>query len=122
MAGIVCNNTQSEGRYNMESCKGCPLYHKCKIPCPEVNEYINQDENEDAWLKIHFTNKIEVWDAKTKESVSTTEAILQNYFLDRMKPKDIAERYYKSQQYVYRIIKKYSKIMIENIKKAAQNG
>jgi hypothetical protein len=39
-----------------------------------------------------------------------------------MKPKDIAERYYKSQQYVYRVIKKYSKIMIENIKKAAQNG
>jgi DNA-directed RNA polymerase specialized sigma subunit len=106
----------------MESCKGCPLYRKCKIPCPEVNQYINQDENEDAWLKIRFTNKIEIWDAKTKESVSTTEAILQNYFLDRMKPKDIAERYYKSPQYVYRVIKKYSKIMIENIKKAAQNG
>jgi DNA-directed RNA polymerase specialized sigma subunit len=47
---------------------------------------------------------------------------LQNYFIDRMKPKDIAERYYKSQQYVYRIIKKYSKIIAENIKKAAKNG
>jgi DNA-directed RNA polymerase specialized sigma subunit len=105
------------------SCKDCVHYKYCHRPCIAVLQYISQDENEDAWLKIKFTNKIEIRpNAKMKESVSTTEVILQNYFIDRMKPKDIAERYYKSQQYVYRIIKKYSKIMIENIKKAAQNG
>ena len=113
----------NEGRNGMKSCKDCPLYKDCKKVCLEVSQYINQDENEDAWIKIRFTNKIEIRpNAKMKESVSTTEVILQNYFIDRMKPKDIAERYYKSPQYVYRVIKKYSRIMIENIKKAAQNG
>jgi DNA-directed RNA polymerase specialized sigma subunit len=105
------------------NCKDCVHYKYCHRPCIAVSKYINQDENEDAWLKIKFTNKIEIRpNAKMKESVSTTEVILQNYFIDRMKPKDIAERYYKSQQYVYRIIKKYSKIIAENIKKAAKNG
>jgi DNA-directed RNA polymerase specialized sigma subunit len=105
------------------SCKDCSHYKYCKKPCIAVLQYINQDENEEAWVRIRFTDKIEAkGNIKGKEAVSTTEVILQNYFIDRMKPKDIAERYYKSQQYVYRIIKKYSKIIAENIKKAAQNG
>lgn len=105
------------------NCKDCVHYKYCHRPCIAVLQYINQDENEEAWVRIRFTDKIEAkGNIKGKEAVSTTEVILQNYFIDRMKPKDIAEKYYKSKQYVYRIIKKYSKIMIENIKKAAQNG
>lgn len=107
----------------MMTCKPCPLYKTCRKPCGLIDDYINQDENIEAWEKISFTNKIEqIGDAKMRDSVSTTEAILQNYFLDRMTPKEIAEKNYKSQQYVYKVIKKYSVIIAENIKKAAENG
>lgn len=105
----------------MKQCTECPDYKSCKEPCSEVEAFINQDENPNAWLKIRPSEHIEQWGCtKMPDNVSTTEAILQNYFIDRMKPKDIADRYYKSQQYVYYVIKKYSKIITENIKKSVK--
>jgi DNA-directed RNA polymerase specialized sigma subunit len=107
----------------MKQCTDCLEYKQCKEPCREVEAYINQDDNADAWIKIRPSEHIEQWGAaKMPDNVSTTEVILQNYFIDRMQPKEIAEKHYKSKQYVYRIIKKYSAIITENIKKAAKTG
>jgi hypothetical protein len=52
------------------------------------------------------------------DGVGTTEAILQNYFIDRMTTKEIAEHYNKSQRYINKTIKHYKSILIENIKKS----
>jgi hypothetical protein len=90
------------------------------MPCEQVEDYINQDYNEDDWLKISFTDRIEGYEMKTKDTVSTTEAILQNYFIDRMNPKEIAEKHYKSQQYIYWLIKKYTVLIANAIKKACK--
>ena len=101
-------------------CSSCTKRKYCKSPCEPVERYINQDNNDDTWMNVVFTERIEQIQCKNREGVSITEAILQNYFLDRMKPKEISEKYYKSQQYVYWVIKKYSKIIAENIKKSVK--
>jgi DNA-directed RNA polymerase specialized sigma subunit len=106
----------------MRPCNQCRKYIKCHHLCSKAEKYTSQDDDEEQWLKIRFTDKIEACgDGKMTDKVSTTEAMLQNYFIDRMKPKEIAERYYKSQQYVYWVIKKYSKVMIHYIKKSIEN-
>lgn len=102
------------------NCQECKHYLNCRQPCQEIDDFINQDDNEDAWLKIRFTDKIERCDLKNRDGVSTTEAILQNYFIDRMEPKEIAEKYFKSRQYVYWVIKKYTSIIAANIKKSVK--
>ena len=98
------------------NCNECSKYLKCRTPCNKVEDYINQDNDEEQWLNISFTDRIEVFEVKSKDTVSTTEAILQNYFIDRMTPKEIAEKHYKSQQYVYWVIKKYTVLIAKAIK------
>lgn len=108
-----------------KSCLNCSKRPKCTSICSSAEEYIGQDYNEEVWLNISFTDRTDKLEPckvkKMMDKVSTTEAILQNYFLDRMKPQDIAKRYYKSPQYVYWLIKKYSKIIAENIKKSTES-
>jgi hypothetical protein len=93
---------------------------KCKSPCKAIEEYIAQDTNDEQWLNIYFTDRIEVYEMESKETVSTTEVILQNYFIDRMSPKEIAEKHYKSQQYIYWLIKKYTVLIAKAIKQSCK--
>jgi hypothetical protein len=88
-----------------------------------MEAYVNQDANDEAWSQIRPNDYIDSWgNINMPDILSTTETILQNYFLDRMKPQDIAERHYKSKQYVYYVIHKYTKIISQNIKKSVKNG
>jgi hypothetical protein len=83
--------------------------------------YANQDNNDDAWRQIVIMEEIEECPSRLCEGVSTTEAILQNYFIDRIEVKKIAERYYKSRQYIHYIIRKHKIRMAEIIKKSVEN-
>lgn len=98
------------------NCQDCPKYLKCRQLCPDAEKYVSQDETQ--WQKICFTVQIEEMEIKPMSGLSTTEAILQNYFIERTEPKEIAKNLKISKQYVYRVIKKYSEIIKKNIKKS----
>lgn len=103
----------------MIDCIQCVKKKKCITLCAEAEAYVNQDNRDDtAWIKIKPKAYIDQMKGVKMEGVTTTEAILQNYFVDRMDPKDIAKKYYKSTQYVYWLIKKYKAIIADNIKKS----
>jgi DNA-directed RNA polymerase specialized sigma subunit len=103
-------------------CTDCPKRAKCKHLCYRAEEYVNQDNDDEPWINISSAERIEQLEAKTMETVSTTEAILQNYFIDRMTVKEIAEKHCKSRQYVHKLIKKFTKILSSNIKKSIKRG
>ncbi len=106
-----------------ELCEKCNKRTKCKALCLEAEDYINQDINPDSWIKIKPSASIERRQVTTMpDSVSTTEIILQNYFIDRMTPGEIADNLYKSRQYIYKVINKYSLILKQNIQKTARKG
>jgi radical SAM protein with 4Fe4S-binding SPASM domain len=105
-------------RYNLKPCPRCKHYKICTEPCGKVDRFSNQDDNEDAWKNVRPIAHIENLTKEVPKGLSTCEAILINYFVDRMTPPQIAKKHYKSRQYVYRIIKRYSAIIIQNIKKS----
>lgn len=99
-------------------CDRCRRRNKCVYPCKHVEDYINQDNNTEQWAKMTFTPLIDESGTIEMPSIlSTTEIIVQNYFLDRMSIKEIAIMHYKSRQYVSRVVAKYKRIMKENLKK-----
>lgn len=104
----------------MVSCDDCPAKIKCNKLCTKMEIYVNQDNNEEAWMRIKPKAYIEKYQKVIFPSLSTTEVILQNYFIDRMEIKEIAESHCKSRQYVHRVVKKYTGILIDNIKKSAK--
>jgi DNA-directed RNA polymerase specialized sigma subunit len=107
----------------MINCTKCPARAKCTKLCKKMEEYVNQDINPRAWNKIRPSENIEkVQTSKMPDNLSTTEIILQFYFIDRMTPQEIANKLFKSDKYVYKIIKKYSDILKENIQKTAKFG
>jgi DNA-directed RNA polymerase specialized sigma subunit len=98
-------------------CCDCPYFKHCKSLCPEAESYADQDNHPEAWFKIKSTDKIEMIQPTFPEKLSTTEIILQFYFIDRMDVREIAKKTFKSRQYVHRIIKRYSQIIKQTIKK-----
>jgi len=106
-------------RYVLDPCPICKDYQTCKDPCPKVERFLNHDDGLESWKKVTTIAHINGKHAKEMpQGVSTCEAILINYFIDRTTPREIANNYHKSRQYIHRIIKHYSKITIENIKKS----
>jgi hypothetical protein len=103
---------------NLDPCPTCNKYTKCQKLCLQAERYINQDEDPDHWDKIKPVAYIEQCNKKTQPNLSTSEIILCNYFIDRMEVKEIAILHYKSRQYVHRLIKKYTQLIIKNIKKS----
>jgi hypothetical protein len=103
-------------------CMKCQHYKYCKEPCPAASEYIEQDNIDKTWRKIDVASDLDQFRPSEASGLSTTENILIDYFINSMKPIDIAQRHYKSRQYVHKIIKKYSKLMIISIKKTIKNG
>ena len=103
-------------------CMKCQHYKYCKKPCPAALEYIDQDNVDKSWRDIDLTNTIDQYRPSEAAKLSTTENILIDYFINAMKPVDIAQKHYKSRQYVHKIIKKYSSLMIVSIKKSTQIG
>lgn len=105
----------------VKSCIDCPKREECIKTCKAVNKYINQDDDPELWKNVIPINYIEDCESKIKQGVSTTEAILQNYFIDRLTIPQIANKYYKSRQYIHKTIKKYSRIMVFYIKQSVDN-
>ena len=103
-------------------CTSCKKRLKCKKLCPSALLYVNQDDNPEAWRHITFKEDITASNGKMPDAVSTTEAILQNYFIDRKEVKEIAESYCKSRQYIHYVIQKHKKRMAEIIKKEVENS
>lgn len=106
----------------MKQCPKCKLYKTCTTPCREVEDYINQDYNEGAWMKIKPKANIDHYQPKMEGNLSTSEIIFQNFFLDHMSISEIAKSNYKSRQYVHRVVRQYEKIIIENAKKTPKTG
>jgi DNA-directed RNA polymerase specialized sigma subunit len=104
------------------NCQECDKYLKCRELCEQAEKYVNQDTGETQWQKISFTIQIEEMELKPMSGLLTSEAILQNYFIDRMKQCEIAQKYGISRPYVSKVVKKYSALIIKNIKKSTKNG
>ena len=106
-------------RYRVKPCPSCPDYIDCDKPCIKLERFLNHDDGLESWKKItcipHLNGKHA---QEMPQGVSTCEAILINYFIDRLTPAQIANKHYKSRQYIHRVIKKYSKLIIQNIKKS----
>lgn len=101
------------------NCKTCPLYKCCSSLCSDAIAYINQDADPKSWRKIRPTDQIErIQTTKMPDNLSTTEIILQFYFIDRMEVREISNRLFKSRQYIHKVIKKYSNILKQNIQKS----
>lgn len=104
------------------NCQDCPKYLKCRQLCDEAEKYASQDEDQTQWQKISLTVQIEEMESKPMHGLLTTEAILQSYFIGRMKQSEIAKMYSVSRPYVCKVIKKYSALIIQNIKKEVKSG
>ena len=106
-------------RYQVKPCPSCPEYQDCVNPCEKLTRFLNHDDGLESWKKITTVSHLNGKHAKEMpQGVSTCEAILINYFIDRLTPAQIAKKHYKSRQYIHRVIKKYSKLIIQNIKKS----
>jgi hypothetical protein len=106
-------------RYQHDPCPPCPHYRNCTEPCERVTKFLNHEDGLESWKKITCIPHLKGKHAKEMpQGVSTCEAILINYFIDRLTPAQIANKHYKSRQYIHRVIKKYSKLIIQNIKKS----
>jgi hypothetical protein len=104
------------------NCTNCRKRKTCTAICDKIEEFVNQD-NIGSWSKIRFTNNIDERIIDTNPKIlSTTEIIIQNYYIDRMTVKQISETHYKSRQYIYKIIRKYSNILKENLLKSSKNS
>jgi hypothetical protein len=103
-------------------CMKCQHYKYCKEPCPAAAEYIEQDNIDKTWRKINVASDLDQFRPSDASGLSTTENILIDYFINAMKPVDIAQKHYKSRQYIHKIIKKYSSLIIVSIKKSTQIG
>jgi hypothetical protein len=86
-----------------------------------MQQYVNQDACDEPWRHIVTMASIEDKTTTIPSGVSTYEAILQNFFIDRLTINQIAKRYYKSRQYVNRIIHTHKSRMIKIIKKSVYN-
>jgi len=104
------------------NCQECPKYLKCRSLCPDAEKYANQDDDVSQWQKVSFTVQIEEMEAKPMQGLLTTEAILQDYFIERMKQSEIARKHSKSRPYISKVIKKYSALIVKNIKKEVKSG
>jgi hypothetical protein len=106
-------------RYQVKPCPSCQQYLDCVKPCIKLERFLNHDDGLESWKKITTVSHLNGKHAKEMpQGVSTCEAILINYFIDRLTPAQIANKHYKSRQYIHRVIKKYSKLIIQNIKKS----
>jgi len=85
--------------------------------CVHAETYVNQDQVEENPEEKTMA-QIDEMSSALPNGLSTCEAILQEYFLDRADPIKIAQHYNLSKQYVYRIIKLHKAIMVKNIKKS----
>jgi len=104
------------------NCQECPKYLKCRNLCPDAEKYTDQDNDASQWQKISFTVQIEEMEQRPMSGLLTSEAILQNYFIDRMKQSEIAKKHEVSRAYVCKVIKKYSSLIIKNLKKEVKRG
>lgn len=87
-----------------------------------MQQYVNQDACDEPWRHIVTMASIEDKTTTIPSGVSTYEAILQNYFIDRLTIHEISNKYYKSRQYINRIIKSHKTKMIKIIKKSVYNS
>ena len=100
------------------TCATCRKRKICKELCEQAEAYASQDARDESWSRITIIEHIDEYSQKLPPGLSTCEAILQEFFIERLEPVQIAEKYHISKQYVHRTIKKYSGIMKENIKKS----
>ena len=117
--GKSSDRAKVQKRYEVKPCPSCPDYEACTKPCKKLERFLNHDDGLESWKKIKTVSHLNGKHAKEMpQGLSTCEAILINYFIDRLTPAQIANKHYKSRQYIHRVIKKYSKLIIQNIKKS----
>jgi len=99
------------------SCDLCRLKATCKEICPPMEYIIHQVEVEPAKElpqdNIDYERKPNKW----PESPTTSENIFTMFFFDHERQIDIANKLFITQQYVSKVINKYKKILIKNLRK-----
>lgn len=111
------NERLPTGRYSM-NCNDCPKRPTCRQLCPKAEAYVNQDDDPELWSDITMCEMIETYEQRPQNGLSTTEAILQELFIDHDKMPTIAERHGVSVQYVSRVHRKYRAMIVRGIKEA----
>ncbi len=104
------------------NCLDCPKYLKCRELCLLAEKYVNQDDDVTQWQRISLTVQIEQMESKPMQGMLTSEAILQDFFIKRLKQSQIAKKYEVSRPYVSKVVKKYSALIIKNLKKEVKSG
>jgi DNA-directed RNA polymerase specialized sigma subunit len=105
---------------NKIDCSLCKKRKNCKVLCVHAEAYANQDRVEEN-PNEKPTDIMEDYNKPMPEGLSTCEAILQDFFFDRLTPAKIAQIHHISATYVYRIIKQYKVIISQNIKKSVES-
>jgi DNA-directed RNA polymerase specialized sigma subunit len=85
--------------------------------CERAEKYVSQDEVK-MDMDVILTDQIDDFPSKHIEKQSTCEAILKNYFIDRMTLIEIAKIHHISKQYASRLVRKYKIIIAQNIRKS----
>lgn len=97
------------------NCLNCPLYSSCTALCNEAESYVNQDYIKQIDLligKVEMSSTCLINVTKNKEIL-----IIEEYFFNRKKHKEIAEMIDVSRPYVTKTIKKYKAILRKNLEK-----
>jgi hypothetical protein len=100
---------------NEWSCDLCRLKATCKALCPPMEWLIQQVEVEPA--KELPLDNVERQPDKWPESPTTSENIFCMFFFDQKKQTEIANTLYITQQYVSKVVNKYKRILLKNLRK-----
>lgn len=100
------------------NCLECKKRPTCRALCPKAEAYVNQDDDPELWNDITMSESIETYAERFSDGLSTTEAILQELFIDHDKMPTIAERHGVTVQHVSQIRRKYRAMIVKGIRQA----
>jgi len=85
-------------------CQECTKKPTCKKLCKKAEKYVSQDNVGRRERLLRDLREPSTTDLEKGPKISTTEACLQLFFLDRLSVKEIAKKLYVSDKYVYKVI------------------
>ena len=93
----------------MRLCKECPEYDSCTTPCPEVEEYINQDHVNKSYLTFSELglDNIEIEEEEQWQNTYTKYNKIIDAYEIGIPIKEIAKYFSNSSSYIYKVIQDY---------------
>jgi hypothetical protein len=123
------NNSKDRARVNQKrkqkkitieggwSCSMCNKRGICRQLCPPMEWLAERVEVEPPKEQPLSNPDYEQISKEWPETNTTTENIFCMFFFDRLTQEQIANKLYITQQYVSKVVLKYKKILIKNLKK-----